>query len=195
MLRHIRINSPPWGPDPTFQRFDQYLELAGSQVVDVAFDAMQLEDDGQHFTREGQHAFHVALSVLMKNVSQLLILSDSTIDFHNWNTDGSWSGWASHDLARCMPQTHVSIDSVCGSGFVSRAHCNEHFYARASNHLRAGYDGPILIIGGWNDAFERHTSVECAIRGIGKLTERYRHSQRDFTRGVANGHVRMSRPE
>lgn len=177
---HVRIDSPPWGPDPTLQLFDRTLAQLNSCPIDIPMVQFPLEKDGEHFTRDGQRAFHEALSDALQNTlmePRVLILSDSTIDHHNWSRDGEWTGWASTALRHTLSEygiTNSTVDAICGSGFVARARHGEHFYARLSHHLRGGFRGPIVFIGGWNDANAGRVDETLeAMRKCASIVERY----------------------
>jgi hypothetical protein len=175
---HVRIDSPPWGPDTALKRLDDTLAQLHSSMIDVGLGTFPLERDGEHFTKNGQRAFHEALSDALQHVGEdVLIIADSTIDFHNWSHDWEWTGWASSSLKKTLSSygvTNAIVDAVCGSGFIARARQGEHFYARLSHHLRTGYRGPVVFIGGWNDVRNgRVDDTLDAIRKCASLVERY----------------------
>ena len=180
LMWHVLINSPPWGPDAILERLDQTMVQLNSSLIEFPMSQFPLETDGDHFTRNGQRAFHEALADALNRTimsDRVLILSDSTIDFHNWSTDGEWTGWASSTLKTTLAEygiTNSIVDAVCGSGFISRARHGEHFYARLSHHLRGGYRGPVVVVGGWNDAKTGRVdeTVE-AMRKCASVLERY----------------------
>ena len=177
---HVLIDSPPWGPNETLNRLDQAMVQSNSCPIELPMTKFPLEADGEHFTKNGQRAFHEAFSDAMQRKimdTRVLILSDSTIDFHNWSKDGEWTGWASTSLKQTLAEygiVHSIVDAVCGSGFVARAQYGEHFYARLSHHLRNGYRGPVVFVGGWNDVHTGriHETVE-AMRKCTSIVERY----------------------
>lgn len=176
-IYHVRIDTPPW-VGASHARLDDTLAALGSTCVDVRMDDLDLETDGDHFTRTAQRTFHARLMEAVEMAMgteatvaataggrtaaddappsrpRLLVLADSAVDFHN-RIDGEWTGWASADLRDAAQQRaniDVLVDAVCGSGFVSRAHAGDHFHARLSHHLRSGFRGAVLLVGGWNDA-------------------------------------------
>lgn len=179
-MLHARINSSPWGPDFTLARFDKTLNDIGSRQLEVCFETMPLEDDGEHFTREGQRMFNTAFAESLRVATpsrRIVVVADSAIDFHNWSDDGEWTGWASTALQDALSHKGFDaplVDAICGSGFVARAQFGEHFYARVSRHLRAGYRGPVVFVGGWNDArIGRESDVANAMRRCGGIIERF----------------------
>ena len=182
MLFHVRMDSVPWGPDPTLAKFDSVLQFAGSTILDLPFTRMGLESDGVHFTLEGQDVFSTLFAKSLRkdahNATDVLIISDSTIDFHNWSEDGEWLGKGTLSLKNALFAngfTNSIIDAVCGSGFVARANFGEHFHARLSHHLRKGYRGPIVFVGGWNDVNDKISHVENAMTKCVSLIERFTH--------------------
>lgn len=81
---HVRINSPPWGPDVTLSLYDNILTGLGSVPILLPFENMALEADGDHFTRNGQAVFSTEFAAAIRNrtsSSHILVLADSTIDF------------------------------------------------------------------------------------------------------------------
>jgi hypothetical protein len=179
-MLHVRIDSPPWGPDVTLNLYDRVLEGVGSIPIVMPFETMALEADGDHFTRNGQAVFNKEFAASIRNQtssSEILVLADSTIDFHNWSDEDVWTGWASNALHHALQQNdfrNIIVDAICGSGFIARAYKGEHFYARLSHHLRVGYKGPVVFIGGWNDKnLSRDKDVKMAIERCASVIERY----------------------
>lgn len=179
-MLHVRIDSPPWGPDATLGYYDTVLTKNGSTPIALPFEKMALEADGDHFTRNSQAVFNTDFAASLRNLtesSHILVLADSTIDFHNWSDDDEWTGWASNALQHALQQQnfrHIIIDAICGSGFVARASRGEHFHARLSHHLRVGYRGPVVFVGGWNDKnLGRDKDVESAIERCASVIQRY----------------------
>jgi hypothetical protein len=166
---HVRIDTPPWGPNPSLAALDYALRIQGSTQLNVTMQDIPLEDDGDHFTRAGQRAFsHALVRAIPQNSSEsMLVIADSTIDFHNWSGD-EWTGWASSVLVDAFQGRNVVVDAVCGSGFIARSRHGEHFHARLSNHLRGGFRGGVVFIGGWND--ERTGRIDDTIAAIHKCT-------------------------
>lgn len=170
MIRHFRLDVAPWS-HPDLARLDDVLRRFSTEL-EVDLGAFALEPDGDHFTRDGQRAFTEALVRALPTEGAILVLADSTIDFHNWSSDGEWTGWASSLVRDALPGRDVVVDAVCGSGFVARA--GEHFYARLSAHLRRGFHGTIVVLGGWND--QRTGRIEetaNAMSRFASLAERY----------------------
>ena len=177
---HVRIDSQPWGPEPTLAQFDDTLLSLGSQIVDLTFSGLPLEDDEEHFTRTAQGAFNARFASALRaatTATRVLVLADSTIDFHNWSCDGEWTGWATSSLEAALVGKGMHgalVDAVCGSGFVAGASRGEHFYARLSHHLRGGHCGPVVFVGGWNDAnLHRVEDVLSAMRKCASVVDRY----------------------
>lgn len=177
---HVRINSPPWGPDAVLDLYDNHLMSKNSVRIVLPFEKMALEEDGDHFTRSGQTVFNKEFAKSIRNQtesSHILILADSTIDFHNWSNTHVWTGWASDTLYHALLDQNfqnITIDAICGSGFVARADKGEHFHARLSHRLRFGHEGPIVFVGGWNDRnLSRDRHVLLAIDKCASVVQRY----------------------
>lgn len=173
-MYHVRTNVAPWRSD-ALARIDAYLAAIGSTPVGLSFAEYDYLDDGMHFTKRSQRAFHVALARLLRSDAlpkPLLVLTDSTIDYHDENDDGQWTGWASDHLSKRLDTHDVVVDTVGGSGFVAGASELDHFYARLSTHRRAGFCGSVLFIGGWNDVAYPANAIRDAIRGCARLVAR-----------------------
>ncbi|MEC7098674.1 MAG: hypothetical protein VXW74_04420 [Candidatus Thermoplasmatota archaeon] len=173
MLSHLRIDTPPW-TDARLHHLDEALVKRGSRALAMRMDDLSLEEDGDHFTCEGQTVFHRRLASLLNRTDDtpLLVLSDSTIDFHNWVD--AYTGWADADLTHALAPRPVTIDAVCGSGFVAGATNNEHFHARLSTHLRNGFRGDLLLIGGWNDERMLTRPLQDTVNAIDRVVSLYR---------------------
>lgn len=161
-LYHALTNRPPWGPSDHLRRIDAVLLENGSiPLPDVDVGAFALEEDGDHFTREEYPQFAAQLAHSLRNMKYPLIVSDSTIDWHNHDPNWNRTGWATDALQRALSGRCV-VDVVCGSGFVAHAAQNEHFYTRISRHLRANRKiTDVVILGGWND--EGRTQETCRV--------------------------------
>ena len=172
-LYHALTNRPPWGPTEHLRRVDATLLECGSiPLPDLDVGAFALEEDGDHYTREEYPRFAAQLAHAIWFTKYPLIVSDSTIDWHNYDSNGKGTGWASDVLRRALSDRCV-VDVVCGSGFVARAAQNEHFYTRVSKHLRTNRDiTDVILLGGWND--EGRTEETCrAIPRLTSLVHRY----------------------
>ena len=152
MIYHVLTNISPWGPEETYREWDSQLSRSGSTAVRVVCGDIPLEEDGLHFTKKGQTMFYDRLyEALPPSDNSLLIISDSTVDYHNRDNDDNWTGWANREMTERFNPRRIVVDTVRGSGFTARATHNEHFYPRLSAHIRNGFHGDILFIGGWND--------------------------------------------
>lgn len=172
-LHHALTNRPPWGPTEHLAQVDEALLRNGSHALaELDVGIFALEEDGDHYTREEYRRFAAQLARAVRDMPFPLIVSDSTIDWHNRTWDWEWTGWASNVLSAALSNRCI-VDVVCGSGFVARAGHNEHFYTRVSHHLRTDKRiTDVVLLGGWND--EGRTSHTCdAISRIASLVERY----------------------
>ena len=174
MIRHIQTNIEPWGPDKNLQNLDDCLHISGSTAIRLPFETFEMESDGDHFTRRGYLQFVASLACQLPKGEEILILADSTVDFHNWSDVSEWTGWASETMRSGLAPRTVLVDAICGSGFVSRAAMGEHFYLRLSAHYRRGFRGSVLFVGGWNDVRAGRTKQACdAVTACCSLPDRY----------------------
>tara|TARA_B110001452_G_scaffold96877_1_gene80151 strand:+ start:731 stop:1255 length:525 start_codon:yes stop_codon:yes gene_type:complete len=172
-LYHALTNRPPWGPSDHLTRIDSALLESGSiPLTDLDVGTFALEEDGNHYTREDFPRFTAQLAHAVHHMEYPLIVSDSTVDWHNYNSEWEWTGWASDVLRRALSDRCV-VDVVCGSGFVARAAQNEHFYTRVSQHIRSNKGiTDVVILGGWND--EGRTEEACrVVPRLASLVQRY----------------------
>lgn len=174
---HLRVSVGAWQSDEA-RRLDDALVASGSHPIDLPWVALELCEDGLHFSRDGANAFArafcEAVAALWKQHGsyalprRLLILSDSTIGHHDYDEEGVWTGGASEALAEMLVEEvegldSVHVDAVCGSGFVAHAHSGCHYRARLSKRKREAPEEACLFIGGWNDLTDRHSNARvCA---------------------------------
>ena len=169
-VHHTLTNRPPWGPSDHLARLDDALRRTGSQPLDdLDVGVFGLESDGDHYTKEEYRRFVAQLSHVVRDMYYPLIVSDSTIDWHNYTQDWEWTGWAS-SLLRDALSGRCVVDAVCGSGFVARAAQNEHFYTRVSHHLRTNADiTDVVLVGGWNDAGRTKEACQAISRIVSRI--------------------------
>ena len=172
-VAHLLVNVAPWGPDADLARLDECLKTSGSTGVRLPWETYALESDGDHFTRPAMEVFarDVSKAIHAESFKTIIVLSDSTVGFHDWDEEGKRTDWASLLIAselrnRTDGARDVIVDAVNGSGFVARARQGEHFRARLSKLLRTRtLHGPTLLLfmGGWNDAREgsQRTKIAC----------------------------------
>lgn len=167
---HLRTNVPPWGWNADLDRIDAALEQSGSTPMGLRWDDLPLQDDGLHFTPDGEEAFAERLArVAARTVRarSMLVLSDSTIGHDDED------GRAARRLVARFARDGVRlvVDSVCGSGFVAGSvPDNDHFRARLSRRLRRRESySAVVLIGGWNDLHVAPGDLEAAVRGAVRL--------------------------
>lgn len=170
---HSLTNCHPWGSSDHLQRIDAaLLESGSSPLPDLDVGAFALEEDGEHYTRDDYPRFTAQLAHSLWFMAYPLIVSDSTIDWHNYNSKWEWTGWASDVLRQSLMERCV-VDVVCGSGFVARAAQNEHFYTRVAKHLRTNKKiTDVVILGGWNDTGRTEEACHTIPRLV-SLVQRY----------------------
>lgn len=169
-VHYALSNRPPWGPSDDLARLDAVLCASGSiplENLDVG--AFGLEDDGNHYTQTEYRRFVTHLVHAVRDMPHPLIVSDSTIDWHNYTRDWEWTGWASSCIRDALGGRCV-VDAVCGSGFIARAAQNEHFYTRVSHHLRTNRDiSDVVLLGGWNDGGRTHDACSAIARLVSRV--------------------------
>jgi hypothetical protein len=164
-LYHALANVPPWGPCAELEQIDGALQDHGSIALpSLKLGAFALESDGQHYTRAAFQRFADHLASSLGHLAYPLIVSDSTIDWHNYDSEWECTEWASN-VVRGAFSGRCVVDAVCGSGFVARASHNEHFYPRLSRHLRVNKDiTDVVLLGGWNDVHRTADACRCIQR-------------------------------
>jgi len=162
---HSLTNVFPWGPCVELEQLDKALLEHGSiPLSNLDLGTFSLEPDGQHYQRNDFQRFADHLASSFGHLSYPLIVSDSTIDWHNHEYEWECTGWAS-SVVRDAFSGRCIVDVVCGSGFVARASHNEHFYARVSRHLRTNREiTDVVFIGGWNDVHRTADACRCIQR-------------------------------
>lgn len=144
----IRVNSYIW-KCPLNKYIDDKLSEANIQLIDIPWKNCKLiKSDLNHFTWKGFKNFCRYLNIeLIKKIpreSRLHIISDSTIDYHNYNKNYKYNGKANKFLKLYLKNFRVTIDSQCGSGF----HAHVSFLDRLN---KVSKKSTVLFIGGWND--------------------------------------------
>jgi len=143
----LRTSAYIW-TDPTLQKMDRKLTRLGVTLIDCPWETFEyLEDDPDHFTHAGflQFSDWLVQMLINREILSVLIMSDSTIDFWNYNDEGRRSGRAHRHLYCKMREKGIEgrLDTVCGSGYV----CEPTF---AQRYSKCDYS-ECLVIGGWND--------------------------------------------
>ena len=144
----IRVNSYIW-KCPLNKYIDNQLSKANIQLIDIPWENCKLiKSDLNHFTWKGFKNFCRYLNIeLIKKIppeSRLHIISDSTIDYHNYTKNYKYNGKANKFLKIYLKNFSVTIDSQCGSGF----HAPISFLDRLN---KVPKNSTVLFIGGWND--------------------------------------------
>ena len=171
-VHHVTTNVSPWGPTDHLSRLDTALQDSGSvPIPNLYLGSFELCEDGDHYTKGGLTLFAVALERVLSGMECPLVVSDSTIDWHNYNKDWKRTGWADSILTLYNPR--MIVDSVCGSGFVALSSSNDHFYTRVSRHLRTNKNiTDVVLVGGWNDIGRTEEACRC-IRRLVSMVQRY----------------------
>jgi hypothetical protein len=149
----------PWSHE-ALREIDQAILGEGGAPISLEWESFSLrKDDGVHFTLTGLRSFSKALldallDALPPSSSSsphlpLHILTDSTLAHHSAHTQRTLKRWLSRRLGR-----RVTLDAVCGTGFVAGAEENQHFWARLRRNRPRG-EHHLLVMGGWNDVHNR----------------------------------------
>lgn len=160
-LLALKVSTYIW-ESPQARKLDGILSNNGIRLLDFPWGNCELlENDSNHFTRQGLIQFCENLgSVLHKEkVKRVWIVSDSTIDFWNWDRHGKYTGNASRMLNASLMRwhiEHVALSAWCGSGFEALKKDKKDLGSLLRNTLKdekftTAPPDSILIIGGWND--------------------------------------------
>jgi len=144
----LRVNTYIW-KSPLNKYIDDQLSKLGIKLIDVNWEKCTLiMNDLNHFTWKGYKNFCKYLSHELKKIipkrTNLYIIADSTIDYHNYTKNYRYNGKANKFLKLYLKNYKVTVDAQCGSGF----HVPETFVNRVENVPRRSV---VLFIGGWND--------------------------------------------
>ena len=180
-LYAFRTNVEPWS-HPTLAHLDDCLSSCGVRLLTLPWDTLQLCSDGEHFTRRGAVDFEAKLCDALRHAlpgtqgeHTLHILTDSTVGHHDVDSKGTWTGNASNSLQRKLMSElqwkKIRVDAVCGSGFAAMAHKNMHFYPRVKQ-CNANDSDVIVFMGGWNDRDTHKGTLQQAIIGCVKASQR-----------------------
>ena len=125
------------------------MSRANIHLIDIPWENCKLiRNDLNHFTLKGFKNFclylNIELTKLLPKQSSLHIISDSTIDYHNYTKNYRYNGKANKILKLYLKNFKVTIDAQCGSGF----HASVSFLDRLSKVPKGA---TILFVGGWND--------------------------------------------
>ena len=139
---------------PILRRLDACMANAGATLIDLPWDEFELyKHDSDHFTRKGYDRFVQAFAKALARtgLQRVLVLADSTIDYHNWNAT-TYTGTANALLIKTMRKHGVDavVDAVSGSGFVALHDRNQSFGHRLLRHRLRGCPH-VVVVGGWND--------------------------------------------
>lgn len=145
----LKVNSYIWKSNLN-SKIDKILKLNGIKLIKLKWNKFDLlKNDKNHFTWNGYKKFCKDLSKNLKNkkISNLHIISDSTIDYHNYDKYNHFTGQANKYLIEQLQPMKITIDAICGSGFCARQEYNEDFLSRINKTTKN-----VLFIGGWNDS-------------------------------------------
>ena len=168
MLITTLCNVPPW-ESVQMNFIDRECKQWSDSVLDAPWLEYEYLSDGIHFTWEAQLLFNGWLVDQLRPFPEpLIIITDSTVGHHDWK-NGKWHGKASKHLLQMLLQIgkkKVTVDAICGSGYVARAEFGENFRPRIAS--KQAENATMVVIGGWND--EHSSNVIHAVRGALKAS-------------------------
>lgn len=134
---------------PALARLDTFMSLCKITLHTMSWSRFELlPDDTDHFTWSGFLSFAEELvQIILTLPGNTLVLSDSTIDYWNYDDLGNQTNAASQYIESLCPSVHV--DAVCGSGFTALRKDMMDFRTRLRTH-NVRYQS-VLFVGGWND--------------------------------------------
>ena len=157
----LRVNCYIW-KCPLNKYIDNKLSKANVTLIDIPWRLCKLiRNDMNHFTWTGFKVFckylNIELKKRFKTGARIHIISDSTIDYHNYNANYSYNGKAHKFLKLYLKNFKITLDSQMGSGF----HAPVSFIDRLNKVPRRS---KVLFVGGWNDySFKQIKNNICKI--------------------------------
>ena len=133
--------------------------------MDVNWNSYQYEADGVHITAGSFESFcDDVAGMLRPHHGRWLVLTDSTVGWHDYGDRGEWTGWASGCLEAKLGRGSI-VDAINGSGFTTPF---THFRGRLRARRTERYDH-VLFMGGWNDEHAPLRVLEQAALGCVKV--------------------------
>ena len=107
---------------PLNKYIDDQLSKLGIKLIDLNWEKCTLiRNDLNHFTWKGYKNFCKYLNHKLKKIipesTNLYIIADSTIDYHNYIKNYRYNGKANRFLKLYLKNYKVTVDAQCGSGF------------------------------------------------------------------------------
>ena len=141
-------------------------EAANAGLLALAF---ELCTDGMHFTEKGFERFARALARSLAHALARVTYSSSTLavavvtDSTVGHDGERWAPRLAAAIRRFAGVSRVTVDAVCGSGFVALRDENLHFGARLRSHLPRDEQATVVVVfvGGWNDVRDEHRDEAC----------------------------------
>ena len=159
----LRTNVEHWC-SLTMGNIDKTLIRNQIRLLDVKWDNCELlAHDKNHFTWRGLQMFVnlLAQKLVLMGVTDVMVLSDSTIAWWNYDKYGNFTGGASRMFVDTLANKgiHANIRAINGSGFRNRYDEYLNFSTMLKNCEPLNRkDTKLLVIGGWNDeGYDMHT--------------------------------------
>ena len=150
----LRTDTPPWRA-ATFKCLDSIIESAGARIIDFDWTRYDYVSDGLHFTPSSQADFSRDMADCIaanfsEGTSSIYIVTDSTVDHAPMG-----ARMLKQELHLLLPDSvAVTVDAVCGSGFVLMGSMGLDLGSRIRRAVQRGdvrHDTMLVLIGGWND--------------------------------------------
>lgn len=184
-----KINTYIW-KDDKYNKIENILEHNNFTLFQLPWNNFTLyKNDQNHFTWNGFKTFSKYLTDFIKKIISkkynnienlsILILSDSTIDYWNYEPDNIKK--ANNYIKEELKPFNITIDAVSGSGFCAMKNDRKDrkdFVYRLHKIVKNNkkYD-LIIVIGGWNDynysLEEINSSIEQCSKIISNLLKKY----------------------
>ena len=159
----LRTNVAHWC-SLTMRNIDKTLIRNQIRLLDVKWDNCELlAHDQNHFTWRGLQMFVnlLAQKLVLMGVTDVMVLSDSTVAWWNYDKYGNFTGGASRMFVDTLANKGIqaNIRAINGSGFRNRYDEYLNFSTMLKNCEPLNRkDTKLLVIGGWNDeGYDMHT--------------------------------------
>ena len=173
-----KINTHIW-KDKKYKKMDTILKQNNFTLFELEWNNFTLyKNDTNHFTLNGFKSFANSLISFIKSKSEAsisnkstLVLSDSTIDYWNWENNKETKK-ANNYIKNLLKKqnTTINIDAISGSGYCAMKNQNKDFVSRLNKIVKCNkkYD-LVIIIGGWNDYEYSLEEINNNIQECGKI--------------------------
>ena len=176
----LRTNVAHWC-SLTMRNIDKIMIRNEIRLLDVKWDNCELlTHDRDHFTWRGLQMFTnlLAQKLVLMSIKDIMVLSDSTVAWWNYDKYGNFTGGASRMFIDTLANKGIcaTIKAINGSGFRNR-HDEYLDFSTMLKHSETlkSKNTRLLIIGGWNDEGYDTNTLK---RSIDELVSIYKEKQR-----------------